>query len=136
MTVTLSHALEVLYRRVLIHTVDTSDSCVSARWREGTVSCYANNCNVNLFVTGSSPRILMHHHKMMSPDKKSKPLTESVVISVQEEPDDFVLLKEENRKAAECHIVRKLDMRLMPTVVFIFLMNYIDVSCSSIMIWR
>ncbi|KAF8137265.1 major facilitator superfamily domain-containing protein [Boletus edulis] len=36
------------------------------------------------------------------------------------------LLKEENRKAAERHILRKLDTRLMPTVVIIYLMNYID----------
>ena len=48
--------------------------------------------------------------------------------SFTEEPDDFVLLKEENRKAAERHVVRKLDMRLMPTVAIIYLMNYIDVS--------
>ncbi|KAI9459749.1 major facilitator superfamily domain-containing protein [Boletus coccyginus] len=46
--------------------------------------------------------------------------------SFKEEPDDFVLLKEENRKAAERHVVRKLDMRLMPTVVILYLMNYID----------
>ncbi len=32
------------------------------------------------------------------------------------------------RKAAERHLVRKLDMRLMPTIVLIFIMNYIDVS--------
>ena len=64
----------------------------------------------------------------MSPgEKKSESFTENVVV-VQGEPDDFVLLKEENRKAAERHVVRKLDMRLMPTVAIIYLMNYIDVS--------
>ena len=52
--------------------------------------------------------------------------------SFTEEPDDFVLLKEENRKAAERHVVRKLDMRLMPTVVTLYLMNYIDVSRSIV----
>ncbi|KAF8548637.1 MFS general substrate transporter, partial [Imleria badia] len=62
----------------------------------------------------------------MSLDKKSEPFVENVVVAVQEEPDDFVLLKEENRKAAEQRLVRKLDMRLMPTVAVIYLMNYID----------
>jgi len=52
--------------------------------------------------------------------------------SFKEEPDDFVLLRGENRKAAERHVVRKLDMRLMPTVVILFLMNYIDVSRSIV----
>ncbi|KAF8551300.1 MFS general substrate transporter [Imleria badia] len=62
----------------------------------------------------------------MSPaEKKSELFTENVV-AVQGEPEDFVLLKEENRKAAERHVVRKLDMRLMPAVVVIYLMNYID----------
>ena len=72
----------------------------------------------------------------MSPGEKksdSQSFTENVV-TVQGEPDDFVLLKEENRKAAERHVVRKLDMRLMPTVVILYLMNYIDVSWSIVMI--
>ena len=30
----------------------------------------------------------------------------------------------------EKHLVRKLDMRLMPTIFLIFIMNYIDVSNS------
>ena len=75
----------------------------------------------------------------MSPgEKKSESFTENVVV-VQGEPDDFVLLKEENRKAAERHVVRKLDMRLMPTVAIIYLMNYIDVSlvhcCDSVVLF-
>lgn len=32
------------------------------------------------------------------------------------------------RKSAEQGLVRKLDMRLLPTIVVIFIMNYIDVS--------
>ena len=64
---------------------------------------------------------------MSSGEKKSDSFTEDVVL-VQGEPDDFDLLREENRKAAERHVVRKLDMRLMPTVVILYLMNYIDVS--------
>ena len=70
----------------------------------------------------------------MSPgEKSSDTFTENVVL-VQGEPDDFVLLKEENRKAAERHVVRRLDMRLMPTVVILYLMNYIDVSWTIVMI--
>lgn len=72
----------------------------------------------------------------MSLDKKSEPFTENVVVAVQEESDDFVLLKQENRKAAEQHLVRKLDMRLMPTVAVIYLMNYIDVRWSIVRVWR
>lgn len=68
-------------------------------------------------------------------EKKSESFTENVV-TVQGEADDFVLLREENRKAAERHLVRKLDMRLMPTVVVIYLMNYIDVSLSFVAVWR
>ena len=68
----------------------------------------------------------------MSPgEKSSESFTENVALA-QGEPDDFVLLKEENREAAERHVVRKLDMRLMPTVVIIYLMNYIDVSWSIV----
>jgi hypothetical protein len=68
---------------------------------------------------------------MSSGEKKSESFTENVA-EVQGEPDDFFLLKEENRKAAERHLVRKLDMRLMPTVAIIYLMNYIDVSWSIV----
>ncbi|KAF8552349.1 MFS general substrate transporter [Imleria badia] len=62
----------------------------------------------------------------MSPaEKRLESFTENVV-AVQGEQDDVVLLTEDNRKAAERDVVRKLDMRLMPTVVVIYLMNNID----------
>ncbi|KAF9228381.1 MFS general substrate transporter [Gyrodon lividus] len=48
-------------------------------------------------------------------EKRSESLSENVV-GVQPVPDDFVFLTEGNRKAGE----------LMPTVVVIYLMNYID----------
>ncbi|KAF8439023.1 major facilitator superfamily domain-containing protein [Boletus edulis BED1] len=57
--------------------------------------------------------------------KTESPFTENVV-AVQDEPDDFVLLKVENRKAAERRVVRRLDMRLTLTVAVIYVMNYID----------
>lgn len=39
-----------------------------------------------------------------------------------------VILDPEQRAAEERRLVRKLDMRLMPTIILIFIMNYIDVS--------
>ena len=41
---------------------------------------------------------------------------------------DGDLLAPEVRIAAERHLVRKLDMRLLPTIIVIYIMNYIDVS--------
>ncbi|KIJ65884.1 hypothetical protein HYDPIDRAFT_109951 [Hydnomerulius pinastri MD-312] len=58
-------------------------------------------------------------------EKKSESITENVV-EVPPVGDDFVLLTAENRKSGERSLVRKLDCRLMPTVVVIYLMNYID----------
>lgn len=66
---------------------------------------------------------------MSNDEKKSESFTENVV-AAQKEQDDFVLLTEQNRRAAERDLVRRLDMRLMPTVVVIYVMNYIDVSSS------
>ena len=44
---------------------------------------------------------------------------------------DGDLLAPEVRVAAERHLVRKLDMRLLPTIIIIYLMNYIDVGPLS-----
>lgn len=44
---------------------------------------------------------------------------------------DQEVLQLEARQAAERRLVRKLDFRLLPTVVVIFLMNYIDVCCAA-----
>ena len=44
------------------------------------------------------------------------------------------ILDAENRKAAERKLVRKLDSRLLPTIVLIYIMNYIDVrGCLRIL---
>lgn len=59
-------------------------------------------------------------------EKKSDSITENVVTALTED-DDFRLLTTENRKAGERALVRKLDSRLMPTAVVIYLLNYIDV---------
>lgn len=41
--------------------------------------------------------------------------------------EDGELLAVEVRGAAERHLVRLLDFRLLPTIIVIFIMNYIDV---------
>ena len=43
-------------------------------------------------------------------------------------PRDDELLAADVRVAAERRLVRYLDMRLLPTIILIFIMNYIDVS--------
>ncbi|OAX43708.1 MFS general substrate transporter [Rhizopogon vinicolor AM-OR11-026] len=60
-------------------------------------------------------------------EKKSDSITENVVaVSNDAASDDFNLLIAENRQAGERSLVRKLDSRLMPTAVAIYLLNYID----------
>lgn len=49
-------------------------------------------------------------------------------VSSKLQDDDGELLAEDVRPAAERRLVRMLDMRLLPTIVLIFIMNYIDVS--------
>ena len=41
--------------------------------------------------------------------------------------DDGVLLEDDKRASAERRLVKKLDHRLLPTIVVIYIMNYIDV---------
>jgi hypothetical protein len=41
--------------------------------------------------------------------------------------DDGILLEDDKRASAERRLVKKLDRRLLPTVVVIYIMNYIDV---------
>ena len=41
---------------------------------------------------------------------------------------DGELLAQDIRPSAERRLVRILDMRLLPTIILIFIMNYIDVS--------
>jgi hypothetical protein len=59
-------------------------------------------------------------------EKKSESFTENVV-AVSNDDDDFRLLTADARKAGERALVRKLDRRLMPTAVVIYILNYIDV---------
>lgn len=48
--------------------------------------------------------------------------------SFNDTKDDGYLLSADVRPSAERALVRKLDMRLLPTIILIFIMNYIDVS--------
>jgi len=41
--------------------------------------------------------------------------------------DDGFLLAVDQRQSAEKRLVRKLDRRVLPTIVAIYIMNYIDV---------
>lgn len=66
----------------------------------------------------------------MSLNNKPEPFTENAA-AIQDDQDDFFLLRAANRETAERHVVRKLDIRLMPTVAVIYLMNYIDVRVQQ-----
>lgn len=44
---------------------------------------------------------------------------------------DCDLLSADARPQAERRLIRQLDLRLMPTIIIIFIMNYIDVRASS-----
>ena len=41
--------------------------------------------------------------------------------------DDGVLLENDIRASAERRLVKKLDLRLLPAIVVIYIMNFIDV---------
>ena len=41
--------------------------------------------------------------------------------------DDGVLLESDKRASAEKQLVKKLDYRLLPTIVVIYIMNFVDV---------
>ncbi|KZT69693.1 MFS general substrate transporter [Daedalea quercina L-15889] len=61
---------------------------------------------------------------------------EDKAVSVVEQSDasvasDSELLSSDARPAAERRLVRQLDLRLMPTIIIIFIMNYIDRSAVS-----
>lgn len=66
---------------------------------------------------------------VFSDDKSDrKDVTSIDIRSADTEEKDGELLLPERRAAAERHLVRMLDMRLLPTIVLIFILNYIDVS--------
>lgn len=48
--------------------------------------------------------------------------------SQSDDPDSKYYLSPEERAIAERKLVRKLDSRLLPTIICIFILNYIDVG--------
>ena len=66
---------------------------------------------------------------------EEKPIAEVDHISQRrasnESLQDGKLLAADVRPAAERRLVRMLDMRLLPTIIAIFIMNYIDVSNTA-----
>lgn len=54
--------------------------------------------------------------------------------SRMQDPDN-ALLASSHRTQAEKELVRKLDLRLLPTVILIYVMNCIDVSRIPISLW-
>ena len=71
-------------------------------------------------------------NKDSSRDDKGSPVIDEVVrvSSEASRVADSELLLPERRLVAEKHLVRALDMRFLPTIILIFIMNYIDVSTS------
>ena len=58
----------------------------------------------------------------------------STTESASESLPDGELLVEGVRAAAERRLVRMLDTRLLPTIILIFIMNYIDVRSPPIIL--
>ena len=62
---------------------------------------------------------------------------EDALLSTFSEPDlsDSELLSPDIRPSAERQLVRTLDRRLLPTIILIFIMNYIDVRNLLLPLW-
>ena len=84
------------------------------------------------------PAPKMSHRRPPSTSSKEKYDSEKIenvdtgsqeVIDIHDE--DGELLLPERREQAERKLVRKLDFRLLPTIILIFILNYIDVRISS-----
>ena len=63
---------------------------------------------------------------MTTPNEKNESTIEQA--GVYKYQGDLELLAPDIRAAAERRLVRTLDMRLLPTIIIIFIMNYIDVN--------
>ena len=64
----------------------------------------------------------MHEHK----NEASVELVETIVRVPTDR--DVELLSAERRPTAEKQLVKMLDLRLLPTIILIFILNFIDVS--------
>ncbi|KAH9917542.1 MFS general substrate transporter [Fomitopsis serialis] len=66
-----------------------------------------------------------------SVEEKVASIVKQQVSDVSVTESDSELLSADARPAAERRLVRQLDLRLMPTIIVIFIMNYIDRSAVS-----
>ncbi|KIW14356.1 hypothetical protein PV08_07138 [Exophiala spinifera] len=74
---------------------------------------------------GNQPDFPDHVSRTMSNDDLDKPQAVNVELQ-QEAPDYIKSLSPEERAAKEKALVRKIDLRLIPTIVIIYIMNYLD----------
>ena len=56
--------------------------------------------------------------------------------SIKDDASDEVVANVARRRAEERRLVRKLDMRLLPMIILIYIVNYIDVRPLSFEIFR
>lgn len=66
-------------------------------------------------------------HQMETPDKNIKDALQcGLTVSLTPLPPLLQALSDNEREKLEKHLVRKLDLRLMPMLVLIYIMNYLD----------
>ena len=76
----------------------------------------------------------MHLVSRLNPRTKKSSSVEQVEhasFKSQGDSEDLELLRPEVRQYAERRLVRKLDCRVLPTIILIFILNYIDVCLDS-----
>ena len=61
-------------------------------------------------------------------EKKDSLSVDQINVSLTSDDKDGELLSAERRPSAERKLVRILDFRLLPTIILIYILNYIDVS--------
>ena len=73
------------------------------------------------------------HHKAMYNISMAQKGEENDRLDERSQPDPLVLPDPGSRERllAERKLVRKLDMRLLPTILIIYIVNYIDVCCCT-----
>ena len=70
--------------------------------------------------------------KLDDEKRVSEEISSSKSIDGESEDEHSQLLSKDIRPAAERRLVRKLDFRLMPLVVLIYILNYIDVRLTFV----
>ena len=65
--------------------------------------------------------------KLSDPDQIERAGKQQLIETSSLEKAQYSYLAADERARREKHLLRKLDMRLLPTIVLFFIMNYIDV---------